>query len=423
MKKLADRGLRLLSEFSIPLISGVVVALLWANVDPESHEALLRWAPLTDAGVSGVEWLDFHFLVNDVFMAFFFGIATKEIVESVLPGGALNPPKKAVNPLLATLGGVLGPIPVYVAFVLLRGDSSLVRGWGIPTATDIALAWLVARMVFGKGHPAVSFLLLLAVADDAIGLGIIAVFYPDPAQPVQPLWLLGVLAAMLAAGGLGKLRVRSPWLYLIGPGLLSWYALHAAHLHPALALVAIVPFMPHATHDEGLFVHEDGAPEQRDTLNRFERAFRIPVDLGLFAFGLANAAVPLSGVGDATVAVLLALLLGKTFGIFGFSLFAQRLGFPLPAGMTNRSLFVAGITGALGLTVALFVAGVAFTDPGLMGAAKMGALGSAVAAPLALLVGRLLRVRELDTTEEVGQQTLPATSSQPLSAQVVTDGA
>jgi len=397
MKKLAGRGLGLLSEFSIPLISGVVVALLWANIAPETYEALAGERPLDLVGVHGAEWLDFHFLVNDLFMAFFFGIATKEIVESVLLGGALNPPKKAVNPLLATLGGVLGPIVVYLVFVLVRGDAALTRGWGIPTATDIALAWLAARMVFGKGHPAVSFLLLLAVADDAIGLGIIAVFYPDPAQPVQPVWLLGVLAAMIAARRLHKLQVSSPWLYLLGPGLMSWYALHSAHLHPALALVAVVPFMPHATHDEGVFQHEDGAPIQCDTLNRFERAFRIPVDLGLFAFGLVNAGVRFSGVGDATIAVLLALIVGKTFGIFGFALMAQRLGFPLPQGMNRRSLFVAGMTGALGLTVALFVAGVAFTDASLVGAAKMGALGSALAAPLAFIAGRVLRVRDVET--------------------------
>jgi len=93
MKKLAGRGLGLLSEFSIPLISGVVVALLWANIAPETYEALAGERPLDLVGVHGAEWLDFHFLVNDLFMAFFFGIATKEIVESVLPGGALNPPK------------------------------------------------------------------------------------------------------------------------------------------------------------------------------------------------------------------------------------------------------------------------------------------------------------------------------------------
>ncbi len=79
----------------------------------------------------------------------------------------------------------------------LWGEGSLSRGWGIPTATDIALAWLVARAVFGKGHPAINFLLLLAVADDAIGLGIIAVFYGDPSNPARPEWL-GLVAAGMA---------------------------------------------------------------------------------------------------------------------------------------------------------------------------------------------------------------------------------
>src|SRR5690606_15591442 len=97
------------------------------------------------------------------------GVAAKEITEAVLPGGALNPPRKAINPLLGTLGGVAGPILVYFAFVHFMGRSDLAGGWGIPTATDIALAWLVARLAFGPQHPAVSFLLLLAVADDAIG--------------------------------------------------------------------------------------------------------------------------------------------------------------------------------------------------------------------------------------------------------------
>ena len=79
---------------------------------------------------------------------------------------------------------------------------TVANGWGIPTATDIALAWLVARVVFGRGHSAVSFLLLLAVADDGIGLGIIAVFYPDPNHPVQTIWLLLVAAGMGVAWGM-----------------------------------------------------------------------------------------------------------------------------------------------------------------------------------------------------------------------------
>ncbi|NOY91773.1 MAG: Na+/H+ antiporter NhaA [Deltaproteobacteria bacterium] len=386
----AKHSLRLLSEFSIPLVIGVVVAVVWANIDPASHDALLEWSPFGHGNE-----INFHFIVNDIFMALFFGVATKEIVESVLPGGALNPPKKAVNPLLGTLGGVLGPIAVYFGWVVLRGDTTIINGWGIPTATDIALAWLVARMIFGKGHPAVSFLLLLAVADDALGLGIIAVFYPDPAHPVQPMWLLAVAGAMAASFGMKKAGLKNFWPYLIGPGLLSWYALHSAHLHPALALVPIIPFMPHATHDEGLFAEEGGPEVHTDALNRFEHAFKYPVDFGLFAFGIANAGVAFSSVGEATYGVFLALLVGKTLGIFGFAMAGDKLGFPLPEGMNARSLFVAGMVGGLGLTVALFVAGVAFTDPALQGAAKMGALGSAFIAPLAFIAGKLLNARKL----------------------------
>ena len=91
-----------------------------------------------------------HFLVNEIFMVFFFGIATKEITESVLPGGALNPMRKAINPLMGTLGGVVGPAGLFflLAWVFYCGGSDLsivANGWGIPTATDIALAWLVRQ--------------------------------------------------------------------------------------------------------------------------------------------------------------------------------------------------------------------------------------------------------------------------------------
>ena len=91
-----------------------------------------------------------------------------------------------------------GRVGVYFAFVFITGNNDIARGWGIPTATDIALAWLVARMIFGSAHPAVAFLLLLAVADDGIGLAIIAIFYGDPTNPAKPIFLL------LVAAGIGS---------------------------------------------------------------------------------------------------------------------------------------------------------------------------------------------------------------------------
>jgi NhaA family Na+:H+ antiporter len=390
----SDRNtVAILQEFSIPLILGVVVAVIWANLDMQSHEAVIHWSPFGHGSHYNVHWV-----VNDLFMAVFFGLAAKEITEAALPGGALNPPRKAVNPILATLGGVFGPVGVFFLYVHFSGATEIAGGWGIPTATDIALAWLVARMCFGKGHPAVSFLLLLAVADDAIGLGIIAVFYPDPNHPTRPLFLVIVLAAMIAAYALRRKGVKSFWPYLLVPGAASWLGLYLAHLHPALALVPIVPFMPSAGHDTGLFAEKNDGLEHHDTLNQFEHSFKAFVDFGLFAFGLANAGVVLSSIGDATWAVLSALVVGKTVGIFAFSWVGTKIGFPLPTGMDLKTLFVAGIIAALGLTVALFVAGVAYPSTlpnaaSITGAAKMGALLSAFVAPLALLTARLLKVK------------------------------
>ena len=128
--------------------------------------------------------------------------------------------------------------------------TAVLRGWGIPTATDIALAWLVARLVFGNGHAAVGFLLLLAVADDAIGLGIIAIFYPT--APPAPQWLGLVALGMLIAYGLNKKKVQSWYPYIFIAGTISWFGLFNAHLHPALALVPIVPFLPGPERDLGL---------------------------------------------------------------------------------------------------------------------------------------------------------------------------
>lgn len=404
-------SIQILQEFSIPLITGVVLAVLWANVDPHGYHAAMEWHP------PGLQFLghhvDFHFLMNDIFMALFFGLAAKEITESCLPGGALNPPSKAVNPLLGTLGGVFGPIAVYFAFVALSGTPEIANGWGIPTATDIALAWLVARVVFGATHPAVSFLLLLAVADDGIGLGIIAVFYPDPEHPVKPIYLLLVFAAIAVAFALRRARVESFWPYLVVPGILSWLGLILAHLHPALALVPVIPFMPAAEKDMGIFAEAGSGHHHDDTLNRFEHFFKLPVDIGLFGFGLANAGVEFSSVGPATWAVLGGLLIGKTIGIFGFSAVGHLAGFRLPDGMDFRSLALAGLTASLGLTVALFVAGVAFTEPTLQGSAKMGALFSAIAAPLVIVLGQVLGVKKAGVVAAGGDGAEPELAGAP----------
>lgn len=385
----------ILLEFSIPLISGVVVALIWANVRPESFAHFLHWSPFGHDS-----HLNFHFLINDIFMVFFFGIATKEITESCLPGGALNPIKKAINPILGTIGGVLGPILVYLLYIKITGASEIAKGWAIPTATDIALAWLVARLAFGKGHPAIAFLLLLAIADDGIGLIIIAIFYPDPLHPVKPVFLLLVLLGMAVVFFLRKKNVKSFWPYLLSGGVLSWWGLFLSHVHPALALVPIIPFLPAEKKDEGLFEEEAHYLEhtEHDTLNAFEHFFKKIVDFGLFGFGLANAGVSFSSIGHATWAVFLSLLIGKSCGVWLLSYLGTKIGFSLPEGMNKFTLFLAALTAGIGMTVALFVAGVAFTDPIIQGSAKMGALMSVFIAIPIFVLARLCSVKESNTT-------------------------
>lgn len=444
---------RLVSAYSLPLIFGVIVAMVAANATPKLYDHLVH-APLyslhhihgaepasaehdthgdahSSTGSHGDElqaaladnghadetlahadhsgehaghhddhsspWahiLTMHFLVNDIFMVLFFGVAAKEITEACLPGGALNPPSKAINPLCGTLGGVLGPVGVFFGLNALFGEAAWSNGWGIPTATDIALAWLVAKLIFGNGHPAISFLLLLAVADDAIGLGIIALAYPDPAHPTEWANALWIVPGMFAAYTLRRLEVSSWIPYIAIGGALCWWGLYSAHLHPALALVFVVPFIPGPTKDLGLYTDysEDSHDHHNSPLEDFEHQTRLVVDFGLFFFAFANAGVPLQGVSSLTWIVLASLIAGKMIGITLFSWGAQLVGFALPTGMNVRHLITASAIAGLGLTVALFVSGQAFTDASMQGAAKMGALLSVLVAPLAFFLALLLGV-------------------------------
>ena len=399
----------------MPLIAGVILGLVAANVNQHWYEVVVDFHPLGDHAYVFGHPLTLHFIINGMFMCLFFGIAAKEITESTLPGGVLNPLRRAINPLVGTLGGVFGPVGLYfaMAWIFYGGTEvfgAVANGWAIPTATDIALAWLVARVVFGPLHPAVNFLLLLAVVDDAIGLVIIAVFYPDPHHPVEPLWLLATVGGMAVVFILRKLRVRWWPVYILTGGSLSWVGLAGAGVEPALALAPIVPFMPSAPHHSATDAEHDhdhesvSAPHPRATdshheghsvLEQFEHHLKMFVDFGLFFFAFANAGVAFSSIGLVTLMVLVSLIVGKGIGVALFSWAAARIGFPLPDGMGIRHLVVTGVIAGLGLTVALFVAGKAFPgDSPFQEPGKMGAVLSIVAALVAYVLGKVLHVRE-----------------------------
>jgi NhaA family Na+:H+ antiporter len=370
-----------LVENSLLLLIGAVVALAWANLDLASYSTLTR---------------ALRFAVNDIGMVFFFAIAAKEVFEATLPGGSLSSVRRAALPLLAAVGGMAGPAGLYLVQVSLQGRPELTNGWAIPCATDIAFSYLVARFIFGTKHAAVPFLLMLAIADDALGLLILALFYPS--GPVRPL-AGGVLVAlgMGLAMLLRRRGVLNFWPYVLLGGGLSWIGLLSGGVHPALALVPIVPMMPHAKRDLGLYAErEDLLP---DALNRFEHWWKTPVEIILFFFGLVNAGVPLANAGPGTWIVLTAILLGKPLGIGLFTLAGRALSLELPGVLRWQDVVVVGLVAAIGFTVALFFATAAFPAGDLLDQTKMGALMSlgasllAVAAASLLGVGRFTRSR------------------------------
>jgi Na+:H+ antiporter, NhaA family len=363
-------------ENSLLLVAGTVTGLIWANTAYASYEHFTERV---------------HFAVNDIGMVFFFALATKEIVEATLPGGPLSSWREGAVPVFAAAGGMIGPASLYALQVWWFGRPDLARGWAIPCATDIAFSYMAARLIFPRTHPAIPFLLLLAIADDALGLILLALFYPS-----GPLSIINFAAFMIPAIGIAlalkRNRVRSFWPYLVVAGGLSWVALYLGGVHPALALVPILPFMPHEKRDLGLFdAREHGLP---DTMNRFEHWWKVPVQIVLFFFGLVNAGVPLGSVGVATWAVFFSLLLGKPLGIVTTTFLSIKAGLRAPGGLSYPHAIVMGVAAGIGFTVALFFTTAAFPGGGVvLQEAKMGALFSFAAAPAAIALSRLIGLR------------------------------
>jgi NhaA family Na+:H+ antiporter len=373
---LAARLITRIVDTSLLLIVGTLAALVWANVDLEHYHQYAH---------------ALHFAANDIGMVFFFGLATKEVFEAMLPGGPLSSPRQAAVPLLAAVGGMAAPAGIYLSAAVLLDHSEMMRGWAIPTATDIAFSYLVARIVFPRGHTAIPFLLMLAIADDAMGLIVLAVFYPTGEVALARLFAI-LVPAVILAWGLRRAGVRNFWAYIAGPGIVAWVALFVGGMHPALALVPIVPFMPHDKVPIKPFGRRPAVVAA--TMHEFEHWWRFPVQIVLMLFGFANAGVPVSSVGFVTWIVLASLVIGKPIGIVLTSWIAERLGFERADDLDYPALLVLGVAAGIGFTVALFFTTAAFRPGLVLDEAKMGALLSFLAAPLALLLGRLLKLQK-----------------------------
>ena len=350
---------------------GVLVAVLWANI----------------AGVSYFRFAHaLRFIVNDVGMMFFVGLVTEEALEAVRPGGALHRWRRTLLPIVAAAGSVLGATAVYVLYLRGKSEFMLLEGWPVAAAQDVALAYFIAKAIFVDRRGPVGFLLVMAIASDAIAIASIAFWYPTTHDALPAVAALMAMAILLAAA-LRAWRVDRIWLYLVTSGTLSWTACYWSGIQPALALVPIVPFLPHRSRDVGL-----SAEAQRATPRRFEHVFKYTVQVVLLFYGLVNGGVVIGGEMPGAWAVLLAALVGRPAGILAAIALALAAGLRLPLRLHWRELIVMSLAASAGFTFALFFAASVIPAGPLLNELKLGALSTAVSAVLAFAAARLLHV-------------------------------
>jgi Na+:H+ antiporter, NhaA family len=384
-RALPERALSALQEFfrleaagGLLLVVAAALALLCANTALQPrYDALLQFPIELRAGSLQLA-KPLLLWINDGLMALFFLLVALEIKREAVRG-QLATRASRVLPLACAFGGVLVPAAIYVA--LNHHDARALRGWAIPTATDIAFA-LGMLSLLGSRVPLALKLLLSAIAviDDLAAIVIIAAFYTDALS-----WpaLAGAGATLGLLFALNRLGVRRVSVYLL-VGVVLWVCVLKSGVHATLAGVAT-----------GLAIPLGAADDPDDTpLESLEHALHPWVAfaiLPLFAF--ANAGVPLAGVGLAalrdpvTLGIALGLLLAKPIGVFGVGWSLQRLrGTPSSQTLDARALFGVALLCGIGFTMSLFIGALAFGVSGDGDASSMR-LGILLGSVLAALGG------------------------------------
>jgi Na+:H+ antiporter, NhaA family len=366
------RAWRFAVEHYLVLPLGALIAIVWAGADAVSYFRVAQ---------------ALAFAVNDIGMALVLAYLAQEVVEAALPGGMLHPWRRALVPVIAGVGGSLGAVAVYAAYIHAGDEDVLAQGWPIACAVDILLCLAIARSIFRRSV-AVSFLLLLVITSDVVGLTVISQRHLVAA--VHPAAGVLIVAAIGASVVLKRAGVRSFWSYLCLPGLLAWLGCYWAGMHPALALLPIVPFFSHSARDlGGIARHSRGAHR---TASHFESVFEYPVQVIAFLLGLINAGVLLRGFGTGTWAVLTASLVGRPIGILAAVGIAVAGGLRLPRLIGWRELIVIALAASPSLAFGLFFAAAVFPNGPLLIETRIGAILTAAVVVLALAVARLLRV-------------------------------
>lgn len=420
-----ERFLGIEASSGLVLLAAAIVALVWANSRWADSYVRLWHAPLgiTIGGWSFERTLEWF--VNDGLMVIFFFVVGLEIRREI-HHGELSQWRRATLPVAAALGGMLVPAGLY----LVIANGGIVRsGWGVPMATDIAFAVGILTLLGSRVPAALRVLLLaLAVIDDLGAILVIAIFYSSG------IGLMGLLVAALGFLGVFALQrfgVRSKIAYIV-PAFVVWMGIDAAGVHPTIAgvIVGLVTPVRAWLGPDGFMIgvreqldqlaeaspRNLSSPELAEALRHVDAARREAmspaenliealhpwVAYGIMpVFALANAGVHLSGGAGGSlddtswlvvIGVGVGLVVGKPVGVLLAMWCALKLRWAsLPQGITARHLVALGMVAGVGFTMALFISQLAFTDPRLLSAGKLGVLGaSGIAAVGALTWGWLL---------------------------------
>lgn len=390
----------------IVLVIGAAIALIWAN-SPWSQSYHDLWATRAsiDIGSFGLH-LDLRHWINDGLMAIFFFVVGLEIKRELVEG-ELSDKRQAALPALAALGGMVVPALVYLAFTLGTENT---HGWGIPMATDIALAVGILGLLGSRVPPAGKiFVLALAIVDDIGAIAVIAVAYTEDLH----FGWLGLAAACLAATVIAKkLDIQKIGAYVV-IGTMLWVALHEAGIHATLAGVAmglLAPALPRVASDyidveEFRNVSDVTAVQQtvmlaRESVSVVEWLENRLHPLSSFVivplFALANSGIEITSSGlsesvtsKVALGVAAGLVIGKPLGITLATFLGVKLGLELPKGVTMRMVTALGCIAGIGFTVALFITELAFDEATIIDESKLAIL---VASALAAILGCVLVV-------------------------------
>ena len=314
---------------------GAVIALVWANTQPESY---FRFAHAL------------AFPVNEIAMAFFLALIAQELHEALMPGGALAAWRHRTMPVLAAFGGLLGSVATFLLIVAFAHEQVLAAGWPVVAAVDIAASYYVIRLVYPHRNAVIAFVLLTAVVTDVVALFVTTLMSPSFALHPAGFGLL--LTALISAALLRRRQVASFWPYWMVSGTLSWLALYWLGVHPALALVPIVPLLPHDRRTGEVFADRlDDHP-----VHHAEHEWNGVAQVAVFLFGLVNAGVMLGNVDTGTWSVLVAAVVGRPVGVITAVALALSAGLTLPRRMRWPDVVVAALATTSGFTFALFLA-------------------------------------------------------------------